>query len=173
MSTYVLSKLIFLFHIRPITFQLADASLHAFEIMIRSVFPFLGVPVFWWASFRRISRLQQSTLKTANLSLANQPNTTKYHPKMEAEVLPDAEPITEFIIMLQYGHVLHLKGIILFQIFLVLNMDEEFRNTSTELGICSSIHQFAHLNQVIFSKTNRIPLAFFCFLLPVLFLGKF
>jgi hypothetical protein len=75
--------------------------------------------------------------------------------------------------MLQYGHVHNLKGIIMFQMFSTLNMDEEFRNTNTELGICSSIHKFAHLNEVIFSKTNRISLALFCFLLPVLFLGKF
>ncbi|XP_023721862.1 ATP-binding cassette sub-family D member 4 isoform X3 [Cryptotermes secundus] len=61
---------------------------------------------------------------------------------------------------------------ILFQIFSVLNMDEEFRNTDTGLGICSSIRQFAHLNQVIFSKTNQISLALFCFLLPVLFLEQ-
>jgi hypothetical protein len=88
------------------------------------------------------------------------------------QALSDAKP-SQFIIMLQYGHVHNLKGIILFQIFPVLNMDEEFRNTNTEMGICSSIRQFAHLNQVIFSKTNRISLALFFFLLPVLFLGKF
>lgn len=68
--------------------------------------------------------------------------------------------------------IIFLKDIFLFQIFL-LNMDEEVKRCSTEFGIHLSVHRFAHLNQVIFPRTNRIPLALFIFLLPVLFLGVF